>query len=169
MVTTPICSFCARTGMLCQSCQEKLKRGEITEEDVKIAKELITLESRFTTLKDVILKKIVHTPVFNILVVNNGAIPNLIGPKGKILKELEKVANKKLRVIEEKSDYLKVIEDIVTPMRVLGVNRIFLPTGETVQKVRIQNTKGTKQFINTELLEKIIFELTGKLVRLSFE
>jgi transcription antitermination factor NusA-like protein len=169
MVNTPICDFCAQTGMLCKSCQDKLDKGVIVNSDIEIAKELIKLENQFPTLKEVNLSHIIHNPDFDVLVVDKGNIANLIGPKGRILKELEKIAEKKLRVIEKNSDYIKVIDDLLSPMRVLGVNKVFLPTGETVQKVRIKKIKGIKISINTEKLEKLVYDITKQMVRLSFE
>ncbi|MHA1409320.1 MAG: hypothetical protein ACTSQY_03190 [Candidatus Odinarchaeia archaeon] len=169
MVNLPICDFCAQTGMLCQSCQNKLTKGEITDSDIKIAKKLIELENHYVSLKNVTLNTVIHTPEFDILVVNKGDIPQLIGPKGKILKTLENVIGKKLRVIEKNSNYIKIIEDLLSPMRVLGVNKIFLPTGETVQKVRIKKVRGVKIPMSEEDLEKLIYDITNQTVRLSFE
>lgn len=169
MVNTPICSFCAQTGMLCQSCQRKMDDGTITQDDVTLARELIKLENQFPQLKELTLLRIIHSPDFNILVVEKGNIPSLIGPKGRILKILENTINKRLRVIEKGSNYIKVIEDLLSPLRVLGINKIFLPTGETVQKVRIQRGKGIRIKYETEELEKLVYNITGKLVRFSFE
>jgi hypothetical protein len=33
----PICNICAKTKTLCASCEKKLKNGEISDLDVKIA------------------------------------------------------------------------------------------------------------------------------------
>ena len=155
--------------MLCQSCQKKLETGEITEKDVIVARELINLESQFPNLKDVTIKKIIHTPKFNILIVNKGNIANLIGPKGKILRILENKIGKKLRVVEDEANPIKVIEDLLSPMKVLGINKVFLPTGETIQKVRVKKYKRVISDKEVEELENLIYNLTGKHVRLSFE
>ncbi|MEM2907198.1 MAG: hypothetical protein QW739_03875 [Candidatus Odinarchaeota archaeon] len=169
MVTTPICNFCAQTGMLCQSCQDKLNGGIVDEKDIELAKQLIKLEPQFPSLKDVNISKIINFADFKILIVEKGCISGIIGPKGKILKNLEKTINKKIRVIEKGSSYMKIIEDLLSPIRVLGINKVFLPTGDMIQKVILKKPRGLNINVDTVQLENLVYSLTGNTVRLSFE
>ncbi len=169
MVSTPICNFCAQTGMLCPSCQRKLSEGIIDKDDVEIVKQLIKLEQQFPALKDVNISKIITFADFKILMVTSPNISNLLESKGKILKTLEKAVNKKIRVIEKNSNYVKIIEELLSPIRVLGVNKVFLPTGETIQKIILKKPRNSKTGFNIEQLESLIYNLTGSQVRLSFE
>ena len=34
----PICEICAKTGVLCSGCEEKLRKGEITKLEVELSK-----------------------------------------------------------------------------------------------------------------------------------
>ena len=53
MRTMPICKICAKTGVLCNSCETKLEDGEITQQDIDLANYLMELEGRFSALKNV--------------------------------------------------------------------------------------------------------------------
>ncbi len=169
MVSTPICNFCAQTGMLCPSCQKKLNEGIIDKDDVEIVKKLIKLEQQFPLLKDVTISKIINFADFKILMITAPNVSTILEPKGKILKTLEKTINKKIRVIEKNSNYVKIIEELLNPIRVLGINKVFLPTGETIQKIVLKKPRDSKISFNIEQLEALIYKLTGNMVRLSFE
>ena len=169
MVNTPICKFCLQTGLLCPSCQEKLDKGEISELDVKIANELLELEKQFSTLKTITLNRIVHTNGLAILEVDRGDIPKVIGPKGKIIRHLEEKFSKRIRVVEIASSTKKIIQDILAPMQIMGVNKIFLPTGETERKIRVKRVRSHRFSMDIKTLEEAILHLTDQKVRIVFE
>ncbi|WEU39677.1 MAG: hypothetical protein OdinLCB4_004105 [Candidatus Odinarchaeum yellowstonii] len=169
MVSSPICNFCAQTGMLCPSCQKKLSEGLIDSDDVELIKQLIKLEQQFPSLKDVNISKIINYADFKILMIKTPNISNLLESKGKILKILEKTINKKIRLIEKNSNYMKIVEELLNPIRILGVNKVFLPTGETIQKIVLKKPRDSKINFNIEQLEALIYNITGTQVRLSFE
>lgn len=169
MVKTPVCTFCLQTGLLCPSCQEKLDKGEISELDVQIAKELLELERQFIALKTVTLNRIVHTNGLAILLVNRGDIPKVIGPKGKIVRHLEGKFNRRIRVIETASSTKKIIQDILAPFQIMGVNKVFLPTGETERKIRVKKARSQRLSVDIKTLEEAILHLTKQKVRIVFE
>jgi hypothetical protein len=43
---TPICSFDAKTGILCSLCENKLKNGRLTQEDVEVSIRLTKLSGK---------------------------------------------------------------------------------------------------------------------------
>ncbi|HEX6029347.1 MAG TPA: hypothetical protein VFY64_09935, partial [Nitrososphaeraceae archaeon] len=43
---TPICSFDAKTGILCSKCEEKLRSGQLTQVDVESAVKLTKISER---------------------------------------------------------------------------------------------------------------------------
>ena len=56
---TELCSFCLKSGMLCQKCSAKVKAGEISELDLKIARQLLLLEEKYPSLQNVCFYKAV--------------------------------------------------------------------------------------------------------------
>ena len=48
-----ICHFCLKSGILCPNCQAKLKSGEVSEVDLKVARILLSIEDKYPTLQEV--------------------------------------------------------------------------------------------------------------------
>nr|HDO80655.1 transcription elongation factor NusA [Candidatus Bathyarchaeota archaeon] len=166
---TPICTFCLKSGVLCSRCQEKVDSGEVSELDIKIARYLTELEERFSSLKDVKFVKAIESNNLVIIVVGQGDIPNLIGPKGRIIKSLSDELGRKVRVIEESSSLKKIIEDIIAPASLLGVNTVWLPDGTNEKKIRVRQSDSKRLPASTRVLETVINQLTGEKVRFVFE
>jgi transcription antitermination factor NusA-like protein len=166
---TPICNIDIRSGFLCSRCQDKLDRGLITQLDIDIAKELLSLEDKTPGLKDIEFKKAVDTGSMVIIIIGKGNVPEALGSKGKAVKELEKRFNKKFRVIEENSNIRKTIEDMVTPAALLGINTLWLPDGSLEKKVRIRVDDSKKLPTDIRVLEEAVKSLTGERIRIVFE
>jgi len=143
--------------------------GEVSELDIKIARYLTELEERFSSLKDVKFVKAIESNNLVIIVVGQGDIPNLIGPKGRIIKSLSDELGRKVRVIEESSSLKKIIEDIIAPASLLGVNTVWLPDGTNEKKIRVRQSDSKRLPASTRVLETVINQLTGEKVRFVFE
>jgi len=165
----PICSFCLKSGIYCSTCREKIEKGEVTPLDLEIAKQLLELENRFPNLKDAEFRRSVETNNLVIIVVGPGDISHFIGPKGKIVKILSDRLKKKIRVIEGDSSTKKTIEDILSPVSVLGVNTIWLPDGTLEKKVRIRKSDIRRLPTSVSTLEEVVHKLTNEKVRIVFE
>ena len=165
----PICSFCLKSGMYCSTCREKIERGEVSPLDLEVAKHLLELEGRFPNLKDAEFRGAIETNNLIIIVVGSGEISNFIGPKGKIVRVLSDALRKKVRVIEGSSSTKKTIEDLLSPVGVLGVNTIWLPDGTLEKKVRVKKSDGRRLPTNVSSLEDIVYKITNEKIRIVFE
>jgi len=165
----PVCSFCLKSGVYCSTCREKIERGEVTPLDLKVAKSLLELESKFPNLKEAEFRGSIETNNLIIIVVGPGDISHFIGPKGKIVKVLSDELKKKVRVIEATSSTKKTIEDILSPIPVLGVNTIWLPDGTLEKKVRIKKSDSRRLPTDVPTLENIVYNLTKEKIRIVFE
>lgn len=141
----------------------------MTPLDLEIAKQLLELENRFPNLKDAEFRRSVETNNLVIIVVGPGDISHFIGPKGKIVKILSDRLKKKVRVIEGDSSTKKTIEDILSPVSVLGVNTIWLPDGTLEKKVRIRKSDIRRLPTSVSTLEEVVHKLTNEKVRIVFE
>ncbi|MDD1764536.1 MAG: hypothetical protein LUQ46_00785, partial [Candidatus Methanomethyliaceae archaeon] len=70
---TPICFFCAKSGVLCPRCQEKLDKGDVTEADVEVSKWFIDYEAKNPQLKDYVIHRTVKVPKMMIIMVSGGS------------------------------------------------------------------------------------------------
>ena len=155
--------------MYCSTCREKIEKGEVSSLDLEVAKQLLELESRFPNLKDAEFRGAIETDNLIIIVVGPGDISNFIGPKGKIVKVLGDTLKKKVRVVEGASSTKKTIEDILSPVGVLGVNTIWLPDGTLEKKVRIKKSDSKRLPASLSNLENIVYKITKEKIRIALE
>jgi len=170
MKKMPICKICAISGVLCGACTENVETGKITSLDIEYTKELIELEKKFKVLEEITFTKASEIADMVVLQVGKGDLTRISGQRGKILRELEKsYPEKRFRFIEKTKDIKKVLENLVAPARILGINQIYLPTGETESKVRIYRSDQKKLPASIEILEDIVYSLTNEHIRIAFE
>jgi len=60
MVKTILDNFCVKSGIFCSRCEEKLKRGQITDLDVRVIRSITELEKENPALQDVTFHKAVE-------------------------------------------------------------------------------------------------------------
>lgn len=165
---TPICFFCAKSGVLCPKCQEKLDKGEITKADIEISKWFIEHETKNPQLKDYTIHKTVELPRMMIVMVSGGSGSNraFLSKLSKQISEDKKIA---VRVIEKSSSIKRLLEQIVVPARVIGANTVWLPDGSWESTIRIPRSDMKKMPIDAKSAEEAIKKLTGETIHIVFE
>jgi len=131
--------------------------------------ELMKLEKDFKALSDINFYKAYDVGHLIVLEVGKGDIASIIGPRGKIIKKLQDEFKKTFRVIEKTNNVKKILEDLIAPARAIGINRIFLPTGEVESKARIYKADQKKMPAPPEVLEDLISNLINERIRITFE
>jgi len=169
MRTIPICKICAKTGVLCNSCQSKLERGEITQLDIDLSNFLMDIENRFAALKNTNFYKSIEVGSVLIILVGKGDIASLIGPRGKLIKLLQEKFGRNIRIIEKVADLKKILEDLIVPAELLGMNKIYLPTGDVESKARLKFSDENRLPARRDVLEEVIYQLTNERIRIVFE
>ncbi len=164
----PICEICLKSGILCLSCEEKVREGTISDLDVRISKLLYELDQEHQ-IRDVTFVRAVESRSIIVIIVGKGEIGNLIGKGGKTVKFLQKALKKKIRIIEDTPDVRKIIQDLLHPARVMGMNILYLPTGEQKYKVRVPKEDERRIPTSLQSAEEIISKLTKLNIHLVFE
>ncbi len=164
----PFCNFCLQTGILCGKCQSLIDSGELTNVDISVAMALNKLEQRHNELKDVTFFRAVEVGSLIIVLVGENDLPAILGHRGKVIKELEQNLKKKIRVLETSSSTGKLIEDLLAPAEIAGINTIWLPDGTKVKKVRVRGQRG-KLPASVDTLEDVVQKLTDEPIRIVFE
>jgi transcription antitermination factor NusA-like protein len=162
-----LCDFCLRSGMLCSKCQEKIKSGEVSQVDLKIAQLLLNLEKNYQSLQNVCFHKAVEAGDVLAVVVGKGDIAPLLSYGGKILKALAKKTGKRIRVLEHGVTRRKFLEDLFAPLTILTINTIWLPDGTTETKV-ILRKRGRRIPINVKASKKLAKKIRGITLRVEF-
>jgi transcription antitermination factor NusA-like protein len=152
---TELCSFCLKSGILCQKCSAKVKSGEISQIDLKIARLLLSLEEKYPSLQSVCFYKAIEVEKTLAIIVGHGDVPRLLGYSGKIIKALSDETGKNVRVLEYGVDDRKFIEDLFIPFSILTINTIWLPDGTTETRVILKRKRGSQLPFDLKALKEI--------------
>jgi transcription antitermination factor NusA-like protein len=165
---TELCSFCLKSGILCQKCSAKVKSGEISELDLKIARLLLSLEGKYPSLQNVCFYKAVGVGKTLAVIVGHGDLPRLLGYGGKIIKALGEETRKSVRVLEYGVDDRKFLEDLFMPLSILTINTIWLPDGTTETRVILKRKRGSQLPFDLNALKEIAYKVRKMSLRVEF-
>ncbi len=165
---TELCSFCLKSGILCQKCSAKVKAGEITDIDLKIARLLLSLEEKYPALQNSTFYKAVEADNTLAILVGHGDVPRLLGYSGKIMKTLSEETNKNVRILEYGVDDRKFLEDLFTPLSILTINTIWLPDGTTETRVILRRRRGSQAPYELTALKEIASKIRKMSLRVEF-
>ena len=162
-----LCQFCLKSGILCPKCREKVRRGEVSETDIKIARLLLTLEDKYPPLQSVYFHKAIEADDVLAILVGRGDVARMLSYGGKIIRVIGQKFKKTVRVLEYNSDERKFLEDLFAPMNIITINKIWLPDGTTETRVILKRS-GRRTPTNTEALKKIAKKIHGITLRIEF-
>ena len=165
---TELCSFCLKSGILCQKCSAKVKAGEISELDLRIARLLLSLEEKYPSLQNVCFFKAVGADRTLAVIVGHGDVPRLLGYGGRILKALGDEVGKSVRILEYGVDDRKFLEDLFMPLSILTINTIWLPDGTTETRVILRRKPGAKSHFDLKALKEIAHKVRKMSLRVEF-
>ena len=169
MKNLPACQTCVNSGFLCNSCEQKLNTGELTEFELELAKSLLTLEEqeKFTFLKDISFYKAIDFEDVVILVLGRKDKLRITQELINWIKETYEID--KLIFIEKTNKPRPVIEALIAPSKLISLNEIFLATGDIEFKAVIRSQDKEEILFTKEELEDLVLELIGKVTRIEFE
>ena len=165
---TELCSFCLKSGILCQKCLTKLKSGEISELDLKVARLLLSLEEKHPSLQNVYFHKAIDSGKTLAIIVGHGDVPRLLGYGGKIIKALGEEVGKSVRVLEYGVDDRKFLEDLFAPLSIVAINTIWLPDGTTETRVILRKRRGAQPPFDVKALKEIANKVRNMTLRVEF-
>lgn len=163
-----LCSFCLKSGILCQKCLARVKSGEISESDLRVARLLLSLEGKFPSLQNVFFCKSVEAENTLALIVGVGDVPRILGYGGKIIRALEDETGKRVRVLETGVDDRKFLEDLFAPLSIMTINTIWLPDGTTETRVILRKRRGSGVPFDVKALKEIAGKVRDMTLRVEF-
>ncbi len=163
----PICTFDAKVGVLCPSCEARLKNGEISDADVEASFKLAKLANAIPALDKLTLKRAYKVDDDYVLVFNQGEARQVISNK-QIMSKLNEIFGK-VWITEQTGDVRAQIEYLMSPVRILTVNMVYLPGDERHIKVVIAGFM-TKNFpVDLDKVKRIIKAIRNDEVEFEFE
>jgi transcription antitermination factor NusA-like protein len=167
-VKMDLCSFCLKSGILCQKCSAKVKAGEITDLDLRIARLLLSLEEKYPSLQNVYFHRAIDVSRTLAVIVGHGDVPRLLGYGGKIIKALGEETGKSVRILESGVDDRKFLEDLFTPLNILTINTIWLPDGTTETRVILKRKRGSQMPFDIKAITEIARKVRNMSLRVEF-
>jgi len=167
-VKTVLCSFCLKSGVLCQKCLGKLKSGEVSNLDLKIARLLLSLEDKYPSLQSVYFHKAVDVGKTLAIIVGPGDVSRLLSYGGKIIKIIGEETGKKIRILEYGVDDRKFLEDLFAPLSIVTINTIWLPDGTTETRVILRKKRRRRLPFDLEALREIASKVRNMTLRVEF-
>ena len=154
--------------MLCLKCSAKVKAGEITDLDLRIARLLLSLEEKYPALQNVCFYKAVDVNRTLAVLVGHGDVPRMLGYGGKIVRALSDETGKSVRILEQGVDDRKFLEDLFTPLNILTINTIWLPDGTTETRVILKRKRGPQSTFDQAALKEIAQRFRKMSLRIEF-
>ena len=161
-MSLPICDICAKTGVMCNACDAKLRNKEISDLDIEISKIIYDLgngEFSFDRSFDM--------GDFVVLMTNKREVGKIIGKNATNLRELSSKLGKKVRIIGT-GNLEDVVYDFVAPAQILGINTVFKTDGSTSRRVIINKKDENKLKIGVGTIEELISSFADDRVEISF-
>jgi transcription antitermination factor NusA-like protein len=147
----PICTFDAKTGVLCPKCESRLKNGELSDIDVECSIKLIKLSHKNQDIDKLNLIGSQKIDEDYILILKDSNVSH-INSNDKLVSSVEEEFKGKVWFVEAKSSIRRFLENLFFPIRILKTNMIWLPDGNQVTQVTIES-KDYEKFIS--IIEKI--------------
>ncbi|MFH1835855.1 MAG: hypothetical protein ABH851_06675 [Methanobacteriota archaeon] len=162
-MTLPICDVCAKTGVLCNGCENKLSSGSISPLDVELSKIIFELSG-----EDVSFTKAIETEEHVIILAPKESLGKIIGRSGATINVISRKIGKQVRVVGA-GELNEMIYDLISPARVLGINNVFMSDGSTFQRIRVSIKDKPKLRLSLSDIEQLISSISKDKVEIVFE
>ena len=150
---TPICSFDAKSGVLCRTCEAKLKAGNITQDDIDASIKLIGLADRNQEINKFTLVRGTRVNGDYVLVLRGHDL-SVVRGNDEIASKIEKQMGQKVWFVETEASDRRFIENLFHPNKVLSVNFFWLPESNKLTKVIVADDDKKAQ-VNLDKVQKI--------------
>jgi len=159
---TPICAICAKTGVLCSACENKLQKGQISELDVEVSK--IFHEAG---IEGAGFERVIETKDHVIILTKKENIGKIIGKGGETIRMISKKLGKRVRAIGTES-LQDTIYDFVAPAQISSINTVYMPDGRKVKRIKINKNERKKLRMEPQEIEKLVCSLTTDKIEIIF-
>jgi transcription antitermination factor NusA-like protein len=140
ILKTPICTFDAKTGILCDVCENKLESGQITPSDVDGSMILAKLAQSNSEIDKMTLfgSKEIENEV--ILIFKSSDVRAIRSDK-KLFDLIQQSFKKNVWIVESDSNDRRFLENLFYPVGIDNINFIWLPDGKKLTRVLIDIKK----------------------------
>ncbi|HYL66693.1 MAG TPA: transcription elongation factor NusA [Nitrosopumilaceae archaeon] len=165
---TPICTFDAMNGILCPQCESKLDSGKLTKTDVEAAIKLVHLSQKIPQIEKFTLNSCQESTGNYVLYLSSSDIM-MVRQSRELYRLLQGEFPGKIWLVEESASDKKFIEDLFFPIKILAINRVWVPGGIQKTKVIVSGKRTPRFPIDTDKVVSISKDLRGIELAVEFE
>ena len=155
---TPICSFDAKTGILCSKCESKLKTGHLSVGDIEASIKLTRLAEKNNVIDKFTLVGAYKIEDKLILILPTADI-STVRSDNELLNKIKKEFNNNVWFVESGATERRFIENLIFPIKISSINLVWLPDGNKITKIIISNKKNQNKKVDTNIITKIAKEI----------
>ncbi len=178
----PICKLDLKSDILCPKCEEKLRKGLVSEIDIKICKLLYELEEegKYPILKrddiEYVKAAISSGMIIIVLKGHRGGLNTLTREWRRIAESLKELMLKKgilldrkttVRFIVDRSNIRSNIEQVLHPIRLLEFKESWLLDGTEVIYLKVSAKDVRRSKMDVKILEEALKKLIGVEVKIN--
>ena len=161
---SPICSFDAKSGVLCTKCEEKLHSGGISQDDVDASTRLTRLAERDSNINKFTLVRAARVDEDFVLVLRRPDV-SALRSNASLADKIEREFGQKVWFAESEASDRRFIENLLHPLKVTAVNQFWLPDGNKLTKVIVSQ----KVQFDMEKVQKIARVVRGIELLIEFQ
>ncbi|MFL6371082.1 MAG: transcription elongation factor NusA [Nitrososphaeraceae archaeon] len=166
---TPICTFDAKTGILCAKCETKLRLGHLKQTDVEGAIKITKLAEHNQDINKFTMVGAAKVDGDFVLILRGSDI-SVLRANTMLSTKFEHEFQSKVWFVEAEATDKRFIENLFFPLRVLTVNLIWLPDGNKLTRVIIAGKSNNSESKTTiEKIKKIAKEIRNIELLVEFE
>jgi hypothetical protein len=154
----PICSFDAKTGILCPMCESRLRTGQIREADVQASKALLQVAPRLRGAATLVRSFMVDGN-YILELDSSGLVAFRNNPEA--MSELETSLGARVWLARASSSNREFMEDLLHPIKVLALDTVWLPDGTKMAKAIVAGRISGKKSHSLELIKRLAKEARG--------
>jgi len=167
---TPICTFDAKTAILCAKCETKLRSGQLTDADIEGAIKITKLAERNQHINKFTMTSASKVDE-DFIIALSGPDINTIRSNSALSKKFEDEFQSKVWFVEAQATDKRFIENLFFPTKVLAVNILWLPDGSKLTKIIISTSDKIElqQHPNIEKIKQIAKNIRNIELLVEFE
>ena len=155
---TPICSFDAKTGILCSKCESKLKTGHLSVGDIEASIKLTRLAEKNNIIDKFTLVGAYQIEEKLVLILPTADISTLRSDND-LLNKIKKEFNNNVWFVESGATERRFIENLIFPIKISSINLVWLPDGNKLTKIIVSNKKNQHKKVDMNNVTKIAKEI----------
>ncbi len=124
----PICDSCASSGVLCSSCEKKVREGKISDLDVLLSTILANYGASGYKWSREIDGKL-------LIVGSPREAKEIIGYRGGLAAELSRKLGRRIIVVSDEWSKEEIARSIGRPARLVKINKIYRASGDVLKLV----------------------------------